>query len=96
MPAWTSLVFVLFGTSASLTALANPVVIRDSPITLSVAKRFNATGVANILQTDQARAHSIRKNVQAKGQNLESRTPGYSRCCSVWYPKHKLCGGLCG
>lgn len=35
---------------------ASPVVVRDSVVSLPVAKRFNATGAANILGRDQTRA----------------------------------------
>ncbi|KAI0078071.1 aspartic proteinase precursor [Panus rudis PR-1116 ss-1] len=52
----------------SLEVLSKPIVVRDSPITLPVAKRVNATGIANVLKVDQARAKSLRTKGQRKNK----------------------------
>ncbi|CAL1710303.1 unnamed protein product [Somion occarium] len=68
-----SIAVCLLASLTSLGVLSNPIVVRDSPISLPVAKRFNATGIANILKTDQARAHALKKNVQNANTGVEAR-----------------------
>ena len=56
-------------------ALATPVQIRSSPITLSIAINVNATGGAKaLINRDRARAQALFSNAQAKapGSNLAS------------------------
>ena len=63
-----SIVTLLFSLALIPTVISNPVVhIRDSLITLPIAKRFADVGVTNILARDQARARRIVSN------NLEKR-----------------------
>ncbi|KAI0078070.1 acid protease [Panus rudis PR-1116 ss-1] len=50
-------------------AIASPVVIRDSPITLSVARRFNLTGAANMVKMDQARAKALKTRPKVQPHN---------------------------
>jgi len=51
----------------SILALSPPIVqIRDSPITLPIAVRINATGSANILAADRARAKLFIQKAQEK------------------------------
>ncbi|KAI0081062.1 acid protease [Panus rudis PR-1116 ss-1] len=58
--------FLIATLTLTLSVAANPVVVRDSPVTLQVAKRFNFTGISNLLQKDQARAKGLRQLAQAK------------------------------
>ncbi|KAI0767716.1 aspartic proteinase precursor [Fomes fomentarius] len=53
-------------TAAAVVVGANPVVIRDSPVTLPIARRFNSTGVLNILAADKARAKVLKSRSQAQ------------------------------
>ena len=65
--------FIIFlGLLGGPATFANPITIRDSPITLSVAKRFNVTGVSHILKTDQSRAISIEKRATASNSGSAS------------------------
>ena len=50
---------------AAVAASAKPVAVRDSPLTLSIARRFNSTGAANILKADRARAKVLKTRSQA-------------------------------
>ncbi|RPD60570.1 acid protease [Lentinus tigrinus ALCF2SS1-7] len=54
-------------TAAAVTVSAKPIVIRDSPITLPIARRFNLTGVPSILKQDQARAKVLKARSQGSG-----------------------------
>lgn len=57
---------------AVATVVAKPVVIRDSPISLAVARRFNATAAPNILKADQARAKALKQQAQGKHTSLKA------------------------
>ncbi|CAL1694550.1 unnamed protein product [Somion occarium] len=51
----------------AIAAAAGPLIqVRDTPITLSIAKRFNFTGSASLLERDQARVKGLRRLAQAK------------------------------
>lgn len=51
----------------AIAVAANPLVqVRDTPITLSAAKRFNFTGSASLLERDQARVKGLRQLAEAK------------------------------
>lgn len=53
--------------------LARPTVtVRNSPITLSFARRINATGIQNLLKIDQARAKEIKNQSKAQRHNATS------------------------
>ncbi len=52
-------------TVAAVAVSATPIVIRDAPVTLSIARRFNTTGVANLLKADQSRAKVLKARSQA-------------------------------
>ena len=53
-------------------AIATPVLVRDSPITLAVARRFNATGAKNIIELDQTRAKFLKSGGSAKFQTASA------------------------
>jgi hypothetical protein len=44
----------------ALIAAASPLVVRKSPITIPLARRFNVTGSSKILELDQARAKFLK------------------------------------
>ena len=50
----------------ALSAAANPIVVRDSIVSLPLAKRFNFTSSASILEHDQARAKGLKAFGSAK------------------------------
>ena len=50
----------------ALSAVANPIVVPDSVVSLPLAKRFNFTSAASILQHDQARAKGLQAFGSAK------------------------------
>lgn len=50
----------------SLFVVASPLVVRDGPISIPLARRFNVTGAKNVLTADQARAEFL------KGGNRQS------------------------
>ncbi|KAI0081056.1 acid protease [Panus rudis PR-1116 ss-1] len=50
----------------ALAVAANPIVIRDSPVTLPIAKRFNFSGDKTLLERDQARAKGLRRSAEAR------------------------------
>ncbi|RPD60574.1 acid protease [Lentinus tigrinus ALCF2SS1-7] len=56
-------------TAAAVTVAAKPIVIRDSPITLPIARRFNLTGVPSVLKQDQARAKALKARSQGKAKS---------------------------
>jgi hypothetical protein len=58
---------------------ANPVVIRQGPVSLPLARRINATGFNDLVQKDQARAKNLVDVYQAK----ESGTLGHGAIVSV-------------
>ena len=51
-------------TVAAVAVSAKPIVVRDAPVTLAIARRFNATGAAHILKADQARAKVLKARSQ--------------------------------
>ncbi|PIL28799.1 transporter [Ganoderma sinense ZZ0214-1] len=56
----------LFALAAAAVAVsATPIVVRDSLVTLPIARRFNSTGAANIVKADQARAKTLKARLQA-------------------------------
>ena len=59
----------------AIAVAANPIVqLRDAPVTLSIAKRFNFTGSTSLIEKDQARAAGLRKLAEAKiSGNLADR-----------------------
>lgn len=44
----------------SLLAAASPLAVRDGPISIPLARRFNVTGAKNVLAADQARAKFLK------------------------------------
>ena len=44
----------------ALTVAASPVVVDETPVTLSFAKHINSTGTLNLLKLDQARAKHLK------------------------------------
>ena len=44
----------------ALTIAASPVVVRNSPVSVPLARRFNVTGAKNVLAADQARAKFLK------------------------------------
>jgi hypothetical protein len=73
-----SLTFLGFLLSAVGIA-ANPVVIRQGPVSLPLARRINATGFNDLVQKDRARAKNLADVYQAK----ESGTLGHSTIVRV-------------
>nr|VWP01211.1 MARTX [Ganoderma boninense] len=61
----TPLSVLLALTTAAVTVSAKAVTVRDSPVTLSIARRFNSTGATNIVKADQARAKVLKARSQA-------------------------------
>ncbi|KAI0708416.1 acid protease [Earliella scabrosa] len=64
----TTLSTLLALAAAAVVVVAKPVVIRDTPVTLPLARRFNITGVPNILKQDQARAKVLKARSQGAGR----------------------------
>lgn len=62
--ALTSFLFTLL---LSLGVVANPVVVDRSPVTLSLTRIINSTGVYNLLQRDQARAQVLKNRAFGRG-----------------------------
>ena len=61
-------------TAAAVTVAAKPIIVRDSPVSLPIARRFNLTGVPSILKQDQAGAKALKGRSQsskAKGPSLK-------------------------
>lgn len=58
---------------AAAAVSASPVVIRDSPISLPLARRFKETGPSAILAADRARAQVLKNVGHAKGSNASKR-----------------------
>lgn len=50
----------------ALAVAANPIVVRDSTITIPFAKQVNLTGSATLVQLDQARAKALKEHGSAK------------------------------
>ena len=58
-------------TTAALTVSASPFVMRDSPVTLPIARRVKETGIYNILAHDQARAKALISRAQGQGKKRD-------------------------
>ncbi|EJF58305.1 acid protease [Dichomitus squalens] len=57
-------------TAAAVAVSAKPILVRDSPVTVPIARRFNSTGVRNVLKADQARAQALKARSQASKKHL--------------------------
>ena len=57
-----------------LSVAANPVLVRDSVVSLPLAKRFNFTGTARLLDHDQARARGLKAFGRAKAARRVARS----------------------
>ena len=53
---------------AAIAIPAKPIVVRNLPVSFPLARRFNITGVPNILAADQARAKMLKTRSQAEGK----------------------------
>ena len=49
----------------ALSIAASPVVVRNSPVSVQLARRFNATGGKSVLAADQARAKFLKSGVKS-------------------------------
>ncbi|KAI0327436.1 acid protease [Cubamyces sp. BRFM 1775] len=58
--------------SIATAVAAKPVVIRESPVTLPIARRFNVTAAPNLLKADQARAKVLKEQGLARGKDAAS------------------------
>ncbi|KAI0365368.1 acid protease [Pilatotrama ljubarskyi] len=56
--------------------VAKPIVIRDSPVTLPIARRFNVTAAPNLLELDQARAKVLKEQGLARGKDAKLSKAG--------------------
>ncbi|KAI0356743.1 acid protease [Trametes cingulata] len=56
--------------------VAKPIVVRDSPVTLSVARRFNVTAAPNLLKIDQARAKVLKAQGLGHGKDAKLKKAG--------------------
>lgn len=61
--------------AAAATVSATPVVVRDTPVSLPLARHFNVTGSAKIVDLDRARAQVLR-NVGHSGSARRKRVNG--------------------
>lgn len=50
-------------------AAAPPLVVRKSPITVPIARRFSAAGTKTILEQDQIRANSLKRGSARKAEH---------------------------
>ncbi|KAF8260454.1 acid protease [Lactarius quietus] len=71
-----SLTAVLF---LAVSVAANPIVVRNAPVTLNFARNLNITGAQDVVRKDQARA----KNLVSIGKAKESGTLSLGEICSV-------------
>lgn len=58
---------------AAAAVSATPVVVRDSPVSLPLARRFKTTGAGAILAADKARAQLLKNVGHGKGGNNSKR-----------------------
>ena len=72
----TSLTVFLILIVSSVTA--NPIVVRKSPVSLSIARHFNITGSHDLVKKDQVRAKNILLFGKAKRISTFSDDPGAS------------------
>lgn len=49
----------------ALLAASSPLVVRNSPVSIPLARRFNVTGAKNILAADQARAKFLKSGTKS-------------------------------
>jgi len=56
----------------ALFAAASPLTVRNSPVTIPLARRFNATGSKRFLELDQARAKFLKHSAIQKGPKAAS------------------------
>lgn len=56
----------------ALFAAASPLTVRNSPVTIPLARRFNATGSKRFLELDQARAKFLKHSATQKGPKAAS------------------------
>ena len=68
-----STLFVLC--AAAIVATASPVVVRDSPVSLPLARRIASTGSAKIIEQDQARAALLKNVGHGKRTGESKRAP---------------------
>ena len=61
--------------AAAAAATASPVVVRDSPVSLPLARRIALTGSAKIVELDQARAALLKNVGHGKGTAESKRAP---------------------
>ncbi|KAG6873821.1 hypothetical protein C0992_008371, partial [Termitomyces sp. T32_za158] len=54
----------------ALTVSANPIVVRDSPVKLPLARRLNLTSVHNLVRHDLARAKHLRARAEALSKGV--------------------------
>ena len=64
MVRFTALLALYLGALA-VEVVASPFVVRDSVVTLPLARRTNATGIRNVVARDQARAKILKARSQA-------------------------------
>ena len=60
---------------AATAATASPIVVRDSPVSLPLARRVAFTGSAKIVELDQARAALLKNVGHGKGSSESKRAP---------------------
>ncbi len=70
-----SALLALCAAATAASASATPFVVRDSPVTLPLARRFNATGSAKIAELDRARAQALKNVGHAGGGHAKRATP---------------------
>ena len=58
--------------AVAIAVSAKPIVIRDSPITLPIARRANVTAMPNIVKADKARAQMLKARAQGAGKGVVS------------------------
>ena len=69
-----SSVALLATVTLALSVAATPVVVRDSIVSLPLAKRFNATSALRLLEHDQRRASGLKALAHAKKARREGRS----------------------
>ena len=56
----------------ALYAAASPLAVRNSPVSIPLARRFNITASKNVLELDQARAKFLKSGAAQKGSKAAS------------------------
>ncbi len=59
----------------AVSATANPIVIRDSPVSLPFVRRFNFNGARDIIRKDQARARDLFSEAKWSGSPGNGEAP---------------------